>query len=48
MQEAPNAERKHDFFRENGNGSRCIATFHPLFLPLLRCLLLLLLTLAYT
>ena len=46
MQEAPNAERIYDFFRQNGNGPRGIATFHLLLLPsLLRCLLLLLILL---
>ncbi|MEP5731951.1 MAG: hypothetical protein ABJL67_21530, partial [Sulfitobacter sp.] len=48
MQEAPNAERTYEFFRENDDGPRCIATFHLLLLQLLRCRFLLLLTLAYT
>ena len=33
--------------QQNGNGPRCIATFHLLLLPLLRCLLLLLIQLSY-
>ena len=45
MYEAPNPERIYDFFRQNGNGPRCIATFHLLLLSLLRCLLLLLILL---
>ena len=42
MQEARNAERMYDFFRHNGNGPRCIATFDILLLSRPRCLLLLL------